>query len=366
MKKREKRIAFFISAMTGGGAQIVLLNLASGMSRRGHPIDIVLSQAKGDLLSQIPPEIRIINLNAKRVLFSLPALMRYLKKEQPHTLISSMNYVNIIAIWAKRFTGLPKRLIISAHTNLHTSSEKAKDTSGKLMPFLVRRFYPWADQIVAVSKGVASELSDQLSSSQNRIHTIYNPVIIPGLDEKISQPLDHPWFQKNQPPVILAVGRLDIQKDYPTLIRAFAKVRDKRPARLLILGEGRERPELEALIRQLNVGDDISMPGFVKNPYPFMARASLFVCSSRWEGLSLVLIEAMYCGTPMVSTDCPYGPQEVLQQGKYGQLVPIADVDSLADAIDKNLTRSHAKFPRESWAAFEEETVINQYLEIAL
>jgi glycosyltransferase involved in cell wall biosynthesis len=230
------------------------------------------------------------------------------------------------------------------------------------MPQLIRRFYPWANSIVAVSKGVADDLAQTAGLPRERIQVIYNPVVTPELREKAQTPLDHPWFKPGQPPVLLAVGRMSPQKDFPTLIRAFARVRQTRPAKLLILGEGKERPGLETLVRQLGLGQDVSLPGFVTNPYPYMARTSLFVLSSRWEGLPGVLIEALYCGAPIIATDCPSGPTEILADGRYGQLVPVGDVTALARAIETTLVSKTPDPPPESWRPFELKTVVNQYI----
>jgi glycosyltransferase involved in cell wall biosynthesis len=232
------------------------------------------------------------------------------------------------------------------------------------MPHLVRRFYPWADGIVAVSKGVADNLSEMTGFPRERITVIYNPIVTPELQEQVQTSLTHPWLESNQPPVVLAAGRLRPQKDFATLIQAFALVRRKQCARLLILGEGPERPALETLIKNLGLEQDARLLGFVANPYPFMRRASLFVLSSKWEGLPGVLIEAMYCGVPLVSTNCPSGPQEILQDGKYGQLVPVGDATALARAIEMALTGGVPRPPRESWLPFELKTVVKQYLEV--
>ena len=230
------------------------------------------------------------------------------------------------------------------------------------MPWLVRWNYPLADEIIAVSDGAADDLSISTRIPRDQIQVVYNPIITPEMDLKSRENLDHPWFKPGEPPVILAVGRLTSQKDYPLLIRAFARVRQAIPVRLLILGEGPERNELTSLINQLGLEDDISMPGFVHNPYAFMAHASVFVLSSRWEGLPTVLAEALYCGAPLVSTDCPSGPREILQNGRFGKLVPVGDVDCLADAIQDTLKNKRMSPPYESWQPYELNSVVDQYL----
>jgi glycosyltransferase involved in cell wall biosynthesis len=352
--------------MLGGGAQRVALNLSRGIAKHGYRVDLVLAQTTGPYLAEVPESVRVVDLRASRVLSSLPALVRYLRRERPEAMLSAMNYVNIIALCARRLAGVPTRLVVSEHNTLSRSVQYASDQRGRLMPQLIKRSYPWADGIVAVSKGVADDLARVTGLSRERIRVIYNPVVTPELQAKAQTPLEHPWFKPGEPPVLLAVGSLTAQKDFPTLIQAFVQVRQVRPARLLILGEGKDRSVLEALVRQLGLEQDIRLPGFVENPYTYMARASLFVLSSRWEGLPTVLIEALSCGTPVISTDCPSGPREILDDGQYGQLVPVGDATALARAIETSLEGERPRPPRESWHPFETETAVSKYINILL
>jgi glycosyltransferase involved in cell wall biosynthesis len=196
---------------------------------------------------------------------------------------------------------------------------------------------------------------------------IYNPSVMASeVLEKAKSPLDHPWFKPDQPPVLIAIGRLEQQKDYPTMIKAFAEVRQAQPARLLILGEGRDRISLEKLIKEYGLDQDVSLPGFVSNPYAYLSRADLFVLSSRWEGLPTVLIEALCCGTQVVSTDCPSGPREILKDGKYGRLTPVGDVGALAAAINLSLKNHAPGPPIESWQPYELGTIVDQYTNLLL
>jgi glycosyltransferase involved in cell wall biosynthesis len=233
-----------------------------------------------------------------------------------------------------------------------------------LYPRLAKWFYPWADGIIAVSGGVADDLAPLIKIPRERIRVIYNPIVTPGLFEKSTILLEHPWFKSGEPPVLLAAGRLAVQKAFDVLIQAFSQVRKKHRARLLILGEGEERFALEALIREYKLEQDISMPGFVSNPYSYMAHAAAFVLSSRWEGLPTVLVEAMALGAPIISTDCPSGPREILKDGKYGQLVPVDDPSALAAAIDTSLTAKVLRPSPESWKPYELECVVDQYINI--
>ena len=332
------------------------------MAESGCTIDLVLAQAKGPFLSEVPETVRVVDLKATRVLTSLPALARYLRDVQPQAMLAILNYANIVALWARRLAGVPIQVVVSERNTLSHSAQHSPRRRTRLMPMLIKRFYPWADGIVAVSNGVADDLARVAQIARENIQVIYNPIVTPDLRKKMLAPLDDPWFEPGQPPVLLGAGRLIPQKDFQTLIQAFARVRQTRSVRLVILGEGQERAALERLVRHLSLERDVRLSGFVPNPYPYMARASLFVLSSRWEGLPGALIEALFCGVPVVATDCPSGPREILADGKHGQLVPVGDVTALANAIEKSLNGGRVRPSRESWRPFEMETVVNQYI----
>jgi glycosyltransferase involved in cell wall biosynthesis len=371
MTNSQKRLAIFLPGLLGGGAERTMLNLAQGLAGQGYAVDLVLAQAEGPYLAKVPESVRLVELNAWhlrawRTLASLPALVRYLRRVRPETMLSALNRANITALWAQRLAGVPQRVVINEQNTFSRSNQQLPNWYSQLMLRLVRCFYPWADGIVAVSKGVGDDLARVAGIPRERIQVIYNPVVTPELRKKAQDSLDHPWFQPGQPPVLLAVGSLTAQKDFTTLIRTFAQVRETRLVRLLILGEGQERLALEALVRQLGLEQDVSLPGFVANPYSYMARASLFVLSSRWEGLPTVLIEALYCGIPLISTDCPSGPREILRDGQYGQLVPVGDVNALAWAIETTLAGKAPRPPQESWRPFELEVVVDQYINTLL
>jgi glycosyltransferase involved in cell wall biosynthesis len=307
-----------------------------------------------------------VDLKAARVLSSLPALVGYLRRERPDALLSTLDYANVVAIWARLIAGAPSRMAVNEQNTISVSSQNSTQWRQRVLPRLAKYFYPLAGYIIGNSQGVAEDLRQVTGLPATRIQLIYNPVVTPELGELKKADLQHPWFGSGQPPVILAVGRLKPQKDFSTLIHAFAKVRKNRLCRLLILGEGPERGALEALIRELGLEQDVELPGFLENPCAYMSRASLFVLSSRWEGLPTVLIEALYCGVPIVSTDCPSGPREILAGGQYGSLVPVQDVPALAEAIDLGLS-GHIPHPsRESWQPYELGTIVDQYIRLLL
>jgi glycosyltransferase involved in cell wall biosynthesis len=291
----------------------------------------------------------------------LPALVRYLRDEHPRVVISALNYVNVVTLWARSLSRVDVPVIVSEHNTPSVLRLVSHKRRARLMPRLTRHFYRWADRIVAVSEGVAQDLTRSLGIDPERIEVIYNPVITPELRERARAAVDHPWLVAGAPPLIVAVGRMAAQKDYPLLLRAFEQVRRKRAARLMILGDGPLRDRLQAQAKEMGISDAVSMPGFVDNPLAFVSRASLFALSSRCEGLPTVLIEALYCGTPIVSTDCPSGPREILKAGRYGRLVPVGDADALSAAMENALRERPPAPPEESWKPYTVDHAVDGF-----
>ncbi len=359
------KITFFLPELYGGGAQKVVLNLAKGFSERGIEVDLILGRAEGVYLSQIPSNIKLVDLKARRLITSFPALVKYLRIEKPKVLISALSGANLLAIWARSFSRVETRVVLTVHSIVSYESSNYTNFRHKLIPYLMRYSYTWADNVVAVSKGGAQSLVDTINLPSQLIKVIYNPVVIPEISEKAKKTVDNPWFSHEQPPVILGVGRLTRLKDFPTMIRAFAKVRTVKKVRLVILGEGEERQSLETLIQELRLDGEVLLPGFVDNPYAYMAKAAVFVLSSAHEGFGNVLVEAMACGTTVVSTNCESGPAEILEAGKYGNLVPVGEPDALANAI---LLALDAPLPaqrlRSRAEEFSVDKICDRYLEV--
>jgi len=362
----EKRLALFLPAMYGGGAERIMLNLAQGIASRGFKVDLVVGISDGPLLEQVPQCVNLVELGASRSIYALPALIKYLRRVKPYAMLTALNRVNLMAIWAKRLTGYPTRLVVTEHNTLSVGTKNTKMLREKAYPMLANIFYPWADGIVGVSQGVSDDLAKTARIKRERIQVIYNPVITDEMRKKAAAPLKHPWVQPGEPPVILAIGRLSEQKNFSLLLNAFSILRKQQPVRLIILGEGPLRAELEAQINSLNITEDISLPGWVENPYAYMMHTDALVLSSSWEGLPTVLIEALYCQTNIISTDCPNGPQEVLAKGKYGQIVPMNDADALAQAMEKAISGNAPRPTDDSYAPYEMDTVVNQYVNIML
>ncbi|WP_347888163.1 glycosyltransferase [Nitrosomonas europaea] len=359
-------IAIYLPSLRGGGAERAMVTLANGFADRGLKIDLVLAQAEGPYLSEVSPGVRIVDLQSNRVLTSLPGLVRYLRRERPQAMLSALNHANVIAVVARMLAGVPVRLVVSERNNVSLSGSSSKNLRSRVVLHMMRWAYRKTDGVTAVSGGVADDLANAINLPRDRISVIFNPVVTPELIEKSRMPLKHPWLGEGKPPVILGVGRLTPQKDFVTLIRAFAQVRTVRNCRLVILGEGELRAELEQLVASLGVQDNVQLPGFADNPFAWMSRVRLFVLSSRWEGLPNVLIQAMACGAAVVSTDCPSGPDEILEGGKWGRLVPVGDEEALAEAMVTLLEMPENQLSdvRQRAGGFRPELAVDAYLKI--
>ncbi len=356
------RIALFTVSLEVGGAERVFVTLANGFAERGHSVQVVLTKPEGALRKELSPAVRIVDLRTYRIWRTVLPLARYLRRERPDALLSTLSQPNLVAILAKRLARVPTRVVVREANTPTREFGGAIRLKDRVVPALIARVYRYADAIVAVSKGVQTDLLRLTGLPQTRIPCIYNPVITQELLQKREAAVEHSWFAEGAPPVVLAVGRLTAQKDFPTLLRAFARL--PAPARLLILGEGEQRAELEQLAQQLGIPERVQLLGYEPNPFRYMRRASVFVLSSRYEGLPNALIQAMACGCPVVATDCPSGPREILADGKYGALVPVGDVDALADAILQGIQGRIPHAPDEWLQQFEESHIIEQYLRV--
>ncbi|AWB35007.1 glycosyl transferase [Orrella marina] len=338
LMKISQRVCIFLPSLEGGGAERVMATLANEFARRGFTVDLVLAKAKGPYLSSISDQVNIVNLDCDRVFSALLPLSRYLKSKKPSAVLSAMTHTNVIAILARMMSGVHTRLVISERSTISMEAGKATGLASKVIYTLAPRLYRRADKIVCVSQAVASDLLEFARLPQTLVQTIYNPFDLQRIRALSQQPVEHPWFAPGEPPVILGIGRLTEQKDFGLLIKAFTHVRKKYPSRLVILGDGSDREHLLKLANSLGLSqNDFDMPGFTDNPFAYLARSKVFVLSSRWEGLPGALIEAMACGTPVISTDCPSGPNEILQSGHWGTIIPVGDTQALIMALTEQL-----------------------------
>ncbi len=371
-----ERLALFLPTLDDGGAERVMLQLAASFSARGRAVDLVVAVPGGPLEAQVPPGPRVVSLGASRTVLALPALIRYLRGERPAALLSTLEHANVLAVGAGALAGAGVPIVLREANVLLPRARLGRQA--RLLRGLMRRAYRMADRIVAVSRSVATSLTAELELDAGRIRTIYNPIVTAVLHEKAKAPLDDPWFAPGAPPVVLGVGRLAPQKDFSTLIRAFAQLRAGRRARLVILGEGPQRRPLEELTRQLGVAADVKLPGHDHNPFRYMARASVFALSSLYEGLPGALIQAMACGCRVISTDGPGGAREVLEDGESGgdgrrgenrtagPLVPPGDPAALARGLSALLDDAGtgpARVPHRV-DRFSERAAVDAYLDV--
>ncbi|MDI5934353.1 glycosyltransferase [Halomonas kalidii] len=360
-------LAIFLPSLRGGGAERVMLTLAKGLVDRGVTVELVLADAVGPYMEEVPSCIPVSNLKSPRVVRSMPGLVRYLRRRRPRAIMSGLERANIAAVLATMVARVNTRKILTVHNTLSRTVDSSLSLRERIIPSLVRLLYPRADAIVAVSKGAESDLVRWAGVPEERVQTIYNPVLLPDLAVRAAESVDHPWFSDGAPPVVLGVGRLSPQKDFSTLLKAFAIQRRHQLARLVILGEGEERSRLLTLARELGIEEDLWMPGFVDNPYKFMSRASVFALSSAWEGLPTVLIEVLACGTPVVATNCPSGPQEILEGGRWGRLVPVGDAAALGRELVEAINHLPDGVRDESHLQrFEISCVVDQYYELLM
>jgi glycosyltransferase involved in cell wall biosynthesis len=364
------KISFFLPPLIGAGGERVVLNLAKVFVDWGIQVDLVVPDTSGrheKFMTTVPDGVRVINFDTplSRTVYikKLRKLQLYLEQEKPTIMLANVDYVGI-ANTAKILSKCSTKIVQVVHSNLSKEFGKISGPGKHIKPMFVRQFYPRSDGIIAVSKGVAVDLAAIARVPLETIKVIYNPVVTADLQVKAQSPTNHPWLDAGATPVILGAGRLMYQKDFSTLIRAFAKVKNHRPCRLIIIGdEGYERPELESLIQELQLENDIQLPGFAENPYAYMSKARVFVLSSRYEGFGNVLVEAMATGTSVVSTNCPNGPAEILADGRYGELVPIESPDALADAIIRTLDNPiEPKTLQIRAQEFTSEKIASQYL----
>ena len=337
---KSKPIAFLLPDLEWSGLGRVAVNLAKEISSRGISVDLVVGSATGVFLKEIPPQIRIVDFERQiqprlqSALKILLPLRRYLQIEKPTALVCNLYTCNVVTLMAKMLVRSKVKLVLVEHIILYEKQEKKQQKLQEIFrPILMRWLYPSADKVVACSQGLARDLEIYLGFNHGKIDVIYNPVIDEKLAEKANLFVEHPWFNKGEIPVVLGAGRLVRQKDFATLIRAFALVKKEQKVRLVILGEGQLKNQLLTLVGQLNLENDVVILDFVENPYAYMAKSAVFVLSSGWEGFGNVVAEALAAGAPVVSTNCPSGPAEILDNGKYGELVAVGNSQGMAEAI---------------------------------
>lgn len=357
-------IALFLPSLRGGGAERVMVKLANAFAALGHRVDLVLISSDGPYRAEVSEQVRIVDFAKTRVLSGLVPLARYLRRERPDALLSAMTHANVVALGAKLLAGGPTRVAVSER------SAPSLNLRGGRANWILRRtmrlLYPGADVIISVSQGVSRELRDDYGIPSEKLAVVYNPIDAEKIRLLMREPVSHPWMAAKETPVILAAGRLNVAKDYPTLLRAFALLSRRLPARLVILGQGEDEQSLKKTADDLGIASDVLFAGFQANPFAWMHRCDVYVMSSIWEGLPGSLLEALACGARVVSTDCPSGPREILEDGKWGRLVPTGNPEALAAAMEAALSEAPRPGSDEALARFRSDKVVHDYLGLLL
>lgn len=332
-----QHIALLFATSGHSGVDRIIANLLPEFQRADADFDLLRIRNHGPYMERLPENVRDLPLPAAHRNTVLPTLVRYLRREQPVALLTASHRLNRAALLARWLSRVDTRIAIRMGMTLAGQFESLGPGRGRRLLRSMRFWYPRADAVIVPSRGLGEEMCEHAGVSPARLHVIANPIVTPQFTKLAEESLDDDWFTANAPPVILGAGSLEPRKDWATLVHAFARLRARRHCRLMILGEGRERARLEALARELGIADDLRLPGYEANPYRYMRRSDAFVLCSRREGSGAVLVEALACGTPVVATDCPVGPAEILQDGEVGPLVPVGDEAALETAIERIL-----------------------------
>lgn len=331
-------IALFLPDMHVGGAERVFLTLAQDFARKGHKVDLVLAHAEGMLLNLIPAGVRVVDLKAARwqpmlALSAIHGMIAYLKRERPDVCMSTLTGANLVAVMSHRLARSSARLVLREACTL-------QNVRSNLRRRVMRWLYPYADAVIALNHVISREMEQLIGVPPERLHILANPIHLEEVLQQSQVPIEYPW-QGEELPIVLGIGRLVPQKDFATLIRAFSVVRGQMSARLLILGDGSKRNELEDLVRELGLQDCVSLPGADTNPYRWLRNARVFVLSSRWEGYPNVVLEALALGVPIVATSYDASIGDLLGRNEAVILTPVGDVAALAEAIMKQITTRH-------------------------
>ncbi|MDD5130141.1 MAG: glycosyltransferase [Candidatus Omnitrophica bacterium] len=360
--KKDLRVVFYMPSLTGGGGERVMSLLANELTRLGCRIDFLLAKKSGIFLDNLKKHVHIVDFNKNSTFKSIPLLIKFIRKNKPQVLISALEHANLYALIAKIFCFRKVKVIVTVH-NSPLRSMLSPSRKSRFISRMNKVFYHFADAVVGVSEGVVDEIRDNYWVKKEKVRVIYNPVVSDDFrKEMLALPQEVVGLSGEY---IIAVGNLVPAKDYPNLLKAYASIKDQCRCKLLVLGEGSERASLENMVVQLGLENMVLFPGFIRNPYPLMRGARMFVLSSKREALPTVVIEALAMGIPIISTDCPYGPREILENGKYGILVPVANSISLSDAIMNVLKKGGIKYdPAQAVKRFESTISANQYFDL--
>lgn len=360
------QVAFYVHSLEGGGAERVLVNLANQLAEGGVRTDIVLVSRSGPYLPLVGDKVRIVDLQGSSSLGSIKQLASYLREHQPDALVACMENACISSAFAAMLARTKAKVFMWEHITPSAHLAHTPKLKEKILPPFCRLTYRRAERVIAVSEGCARDVAKTYWVPKERVVTIPNPIRVDEIRQMAKESVEHPWLGVPGRPLLLGAGRLTQQKDFPNLLRALQIVREKRDARLIIMGEGPLLDSLQALACELGLQDVVDFPGYLKNPFAMMARSDLFVLSSLYEALPTVLIEAIVCGANVVSTNCPAGPDEILDDGKYGYLVEPGSPEALAEGILLGLDNPKPGLPEEKIAGFRSENIAMQFRHLLL
>lgn len=378
-----KKIAIFISSFRAGGGEINMINLANNFVDRGFKVDLLVMKPVGKCRDMIKSSVNIVNVDSGRIIFSIPRIISYLRKNRPNFIIATDEFSHIISLTSVKLSLVRTKTVFRVGNMFSILFSRYKGLKqGVIIPFIAKRIYRYADIFIANSFGVADDIENFFKISKKKINIIHNPKKIKKIIEMSKKDAGHNWVDEKDLPVILFAGRLREQKNIPILIRAFAETSSRIPSRLLLIGIGRERARLERLVKELNIDKFVDFFGFSENPYSFMSKVDIFATTSIWEGFSNSLQEAMICGAPVIATDCSSGPREMIapdtdplhrmnsgvEYGKYGILVPMNKVEEVSTAMEnllknKEIKEKYSKLSSLRGESFNSNKIFDQYLE---
>jgi len=335
---RPMSVAIYLHDLSGGGVERQSLIIAEEFRQQGVDVTLVLHSLRGQLVGQVPAGLRVVDLNSRRTLQDVPRLMKFLRAEKPDVLLANLDLNNVAALLAKGLCLSRTAVVICQHNPISSSFVACENWLYRFVGVAYRVLTPLISRAVAVSGGVAEELAGLAGLPKGRILTINNPVVGPEFLARSQEHIEHPWFAQPGRPVFVTAGRLVVQKDHETMLRALAIHRTRSDSRLIILGTGPLRESLGVLVEELALTDAVDFQGFQGNALPFFRQSDAFVLSSRCEGFGNVLVEAIGCGTPVISARCAHGPAEILDNGRFGVLVEPRSAEALAAGMDQVAT----------------------------
>lgn len=357
-------IALLLATSAHSGVVTVMRHLTESWLACGVSVDLLHIEGHGPDPALMPPGVRTIPLGCRHVATAGPGLRRYLRAQAPHVLLADKHRLNLLALEAAGACAPATRVCLRTGTAVLADLDQYGPWRRLKVRRAIARHYGKAHAVIVPSPGIAQDLLE-LGVPNDILQVIPNPIATAGLDDLARKPLAHPWFQPGEPPVVLGVGELCARKDFLTLLEAASLASRSKALRLMILGDGPQRVHLQQRAHALGWAEHLALPGFVANPYPYMSRAAMLVLPSRLEGFGNVLVEAMHLGTPLIATDCPYGPRDILEHGRLGLLVQVGAPRAMAEAILETLVKpAQRQELRAAAARYDQHANARRYLEV--